>query len=1252
MKPQSVMEKSASRRGIWPHREDRATMVGGKPMRVWGLGALVLLAIFAGGCGSNSTPVAVTVTTTVSGAGSNSLTILINTPAQFEATVTGASSNIVFWQICKTPSASNTTPPTDCTQGVGPTQCTAIPKVSSPLTGFGTITPDGLYTAPGTVPQPNQAFVVATSCVDSTDFGKFTVIIDSGIRVTITPSSPTLGSGETLQFTATVRGTANTAVTWSLCQNAAAGGLSCGAMGVGSITAGGLYQAPNGTASLIVQAISAADQNQSATTNVSVVAATPPTLTSLDPSTAAQGSAQQDVYLTGTDFFATDTVLVGGVVLPTANVTAISSTLLRVTIPAAQLAQAGTVVVGVQDQEGNPAAQANLNVVAVRPAVVGATPDNVPESSASSPTILLTGGFFSPPTVVNGNVVGTTATFNGQAVNNVTVASSRQLSLPVPAGDVGTPGLYPIVVQNSALVLGNLETFTSALNLGITPIGGAIPVSAIASSIGVGASPSAVAVDEADGIAVVANTGDGTVSLINLTTDTVIGGPIAVGNQPTGVAVDDLLPHAIALVVNSADQTVSAIDLKTQAVVGTALSVSIGPQNTSPVPLSIGVNPITHRALVAYESTNQATVLDVSTGVPVTVQQIGGGSGPFGTGANPAVAIDRRLNWAVVTPGGSGAVNLVDLGLDAVIPGLPNGRAPQVIGEVTISTTAQGIGVDSETHEAFVSDPQLGTLTTFSLLDFSVNTVFNGASEFDQKGFGAAAASALENVGIAVDGTGGAVIVDLQNSLVLQTVSGLGSSSTVQAVAVDAVTNQAVAVNHDSNSVSIVSLGTAINPPGNAINPLQIVDASPAVVFGGPGTPPTSLTINGSGFEAASTVFLDGTALATNFVSARQLVATVPAAMLIVPQNHAVQVQNPGGAFSNVTDLTVVQPVRVGNGPVGVAVDTDRDLAVVTNSTDGTVSLVALTTQTPVGPTQTAAGAIGVVGSAITVGTAPDGVAVIPRMGLALAANSGSDDATLVDVTQTYGPVNLCGATPGCAGTAPTGVAINQDSATGVITDANVTSPTSAGGVAFVRISAATSTTPPSGAFTIGSAIDHNPIAVAVDPNPLFPYAAVATDSTASSVDFLDMSSGGTLVGRISNLENPSGIVFDPVNQIFLAANSLVDEVVLMDPTDFVATPVRVGIGPTSLDYSFQTSTLVTVNSVSHTMSVLSYVCPPSQSAPACLGPQVRTVLGLGGTQATVPVFGPNAIAVDPTLNLAVLVDEDDNQVLLVPLPH
>jgi DNA-binding beta-propeller fold protein YncE len=276
------------------------------------------------------------------------------------------------------------------------------------------------------------------------------------------------------------------------------------------------------------------------------------------------------------------------------------------------------------------------------------------------------------------------------------------------------------------------------------------------------------------------------------------------------------------------------------------------------------------------------------------------------------------------------------------------------------------------------------------------------------------------------------------------------------------------------------------------------------------------------------------------------------------------------------------------------------------------------------------------------VGTEPQGVAEIPRLGLALVANNGSNDASIVDVTETKVPteVPLCGVQ--CS--APVGVAVNQDSATGVITNTNPGSSTTLGSVSLIDVTAASA--------TLGPTLDHDPVAVAIDPNPQYPYAAVATDSSTSSIDFLNIAIGGTLVGRTSGLSNPTGIVFDPVNQVFLVANSLQNEVVIIDPTSFLPTPVAVGIGPTSLDYNYQTRTLVTVNSISHTMSILAYTCPPSLAAPACTGPQVATVVGLGGTQATAPVFGPNAIAVDPILNLAVLIDEDNNQVLLIPLPH
>jgi hypothetical protein len=49
--------------------------------------------------------------------------------------------------------------------------------------------------------------------------------------------------------------------------------------------------------------------------------------------------------------------------------------------------------------------------------------------------------------------------------------------------------------------------------------------------------------------------------------------------------------------------------------------------------------------------------------------------------------------------------------------------------------------------------------------------------------------------------------------------------------------------------------------------------------------------------------------------------------------------------------------------------------------------------------------------------------------------------------------------------------------------------------------------------------------------------------------------------------------------------------------------------------------------------------------------PQVHEVLDVGSVAASV-IPGPNSIAIDPRLNLAVQVDQANNRILLVPLPN
>jgi DNA-binding beta-propeller fold protein YncE len=166
-------------------------------------------------------------------------------------------------------------------------------------------------------------------------------------------------------------------------------------------------------------------------------------------------------------------------------------------------------------------------------------------------------------------------------------------------------------------------------------------------------------------------------------------------------------------------------------------------------------------------------------------------------------------------------------------------------------------------------------------------------------------------------------------------------------------------------------------------------------------------------------------------------------------------------------------------------------------------------------------------------------------------------------------------------------------------------------------------------------------------------YAAVDTASSASSVDLLNVATD-SIINRVSPFELPTGVVFDPVNQDFLVVDSVINNVVIVDPITFIPTSFRVGIGPTSLDYNYQTSTLVTNNAASNTISIVGYVCPPNPNGPSsCAGPRVREVLGVGGLlQPASVVIGPNSIAIDLKLNLGALVDQSNNRVLLVPLPH
>lgn len=1203
--------------------------MGNKILRLGMAAFFVAAPAFLFGCGGNSTPVGVTVTPL-------NPSVPLGGQQQFQAVVTGTSTTSVTWQICLVPTPTNAKPTICSPATTGQTQ---LPSGYGIITTGQTNTPQGgFYTAPTTLPPTNDFLVVATSTVNTNIFGATVVHIDSQIRVAVTPNSATIAPGDTFKFTANVTGTTNTAVTWEV------NGVAGGSVTDGFIVAGGgngntaVYTAPlsNPPGNVTITAVSGFDPLESGTAALTIISSAAPTLTSAAPNTVGEGSAQQEVYLTGTNFTSNSVVLAGTPPAPVPTIF-LSTTLIDAKIPAAPLSIAGPVALVVQAQNGDVSngvtGPLGLTVMPSRPAVVALSPDTI-VPNAGSAGVNLIGGFFSPNTTVQ---------CNGQTVAS-TLTSSQQLGVTIPGTCAPAPGQYPLIVQNTDVAPPNPRM--SAVNLTVEPLASEISTG-VSSSFPVGAAPQGIAIDSALNLAVVANTGGNSVSIVNL--GTLATATVPVGHAPTAVAIDDQVVTAtgalgdhIAAVTNSADNTVSVIDLVTQAVTATlALPNNSTPPNGPPVPYGIGINPLTHRGLVAFQSTNSAAIIDFSAGVPTFIQTISGVLTAIGTGLKPAVAVDPRLNWAVITPGSAGTITIVDLGRNPGVGVNPAdfGRTPVVVASLVISNTVQGVGINAATHQAVFADPEgpndapaAPAVFTFSMLDQSVSSIpfTQGGIPFANLGLVAVAVNPLANIGFVVNGTANSgYVLDLKNNQVLQTVAGFNSP---QAVAVNPITNTAYIVNQGNNTVSVFPMATV------APNPFQILATSPATTFAHSPAAGITLSVVGNGFTGGSQVMLDGTAVPTTFVSTRQITAAIPAADVALARRYAVYVQN-GAAISNVSDLTVIQPVTVGTSPVGVAVDPYLDQAVVTNSGSNSISVVNLLDGTQITPQAP---------SFFTTGSVPQGVAVLARTGQAVVTNNGSNDVTVLDEKGLNNVFNSPQTVALGSATLPIGVAIDPYDALAVITDTTVTSGNPAGGFSTFTVASQVS-----GEASLGNPIDYLPLGLAIDPalnNDITQsVAGIATASNHNGLDLVPLP-----LGAYTNIamQLPTGVVFDSLNQVFAVTDSAANNVDLVDPlASKQIYTISAGINPTSLDYNFNTSTLVTSNSASNTLSILDYVCPPNPNGVSnCPTPQVREVLDVGSVASV--VLGPNALAIDPRLNLAAVIDAANNRILLVPLPH
>ncbi len=413
----------------------------------------------------------------------------------------------------------------------------------------------------------------------------------------------------------------------------------------------------------------------------------------------------------------------------------------------------------------------------------------------------------------------------------------------------------------------------------------------------------------------------------------------------------------------------------------------------------------------------------------------------------------------------------------------------------------------------------------------------------------------------------------------------------------------------------------------------------------------TSATVQvfGAGFQSGAQVRLDGNSsgITTSFVDSGQLSATIPGSFLTLPHDYALDV-SVGGNVSNSTDFYVVgatdliQPSGCSAPkPEAVAIDDMRNVAVVTlnGCATGTIAIVNLDFT----GVHSYGKPYGQVLATAAVGNGPMGVAVIPRLGYAVVANNTDGTASIIDISTPTSPKVLTftsGTTTSnnvTVGISPSGVAIDQDHAYALI--ANSGSST----ISLIDLTALIAS-PPTTPIAVPIAVDRQPFAIAVDPNRKIAVVTalrqVTVGTISGALDVVTLSGSPTLStsATIASLSSaPTGIVYDPAVSpaLFYLTSPQINSIYAYNPDAGSVQTVRVGVNPFSIGFNYQTGTLLSVNAAS-TGSSISVIDSQTLSTKATLSI---------GSQSQF------ASAMDNVYGTAVIVDQNNNRVLFVPMP-
>jgi hypothetical protein len=648
------------------------------------------------------------------------------------------------------------------------------------------------------------------------------------------------------------------------------------------------------TASLVATAGSATvtvTENGVTSTGATFTIAPPPVITSLSPNTATAGQTGFTLTVNGTGFISGAVVQWNTTALTT---TFVSATQLTAPVTAGLVATAGSATVTVAEN-GVTSSGVTFTITA-GPAITSLSPNT---AAAGGEAFALT---------VNGTgfVSAALVEWNGTPLST-TFVSATELTAQVTANLIATPGTTPVtVVENGAT--SNTANFTVAAEPVITSLN---PLAATASG------PAFILTVNGTGFlsgAVVHwNSTALTTTFVNSTqlTAQVTANLIATPGAESVTVVEDGVTSAAATFTVSSGPVITSLSPNTATAGGAAFTLTVNGAgfasgaivqwNGTTLPTTfVKSNQLTAQVAASFiASPGTATVTVVEGGVTSSSAIFTIGPAPVISSLSPNAATAGGRAFTLTVNGSGFVSGAVVRWSNSSLPTTFVG-ANQLTAQVAASLiAAPGTVFVTVFENGVTSGSATFTITSGPVItSLSPNTATAGGAAFT----------------LTVNGSGfvsGAAVYWNATALTTTFVSATQLTAQVTANLIATPGTVAVTVVENGTTSPSASFTIAGAPAISSLSPSSAMQGGPAF----------TLTVNGTGFFSGAVVQWNASALATNFVSATQLTAQVPASLIAAPGTATVTVVESGvtsgGATFTISAGPVIASLSPNTAPAG-----------------------------------------------------------------------------------------------------------------------------------------------------------------------------------------------------------------------------------------------------------------------------------------------------------------------------------------------